>query len=77
MTLYELSLEYARTAAALRERIREVERLREQETDVGRGLLLEHRLRLLRSMWRETRALSVHLEHYYERGASRNANYLL
>lgn len=77
MTLYELSRQYADTAAALRERIRLVESLREQETDDSRRLLLDHRLRLLRSMWRDTRAVSLHLEHYYERGASRNANYLI
>lgn len=77
MTLYDMGLEYADTAAALRERIRQVEQLREQETDDSRILLLDHRLRLLRSMWRDTRAVAIHLEHYYEKGTSRNANYLL
>lgn len=77
MTLYELGLEYAAAASALRERVREVEALREAESDDSRRRLLDHRLRLLRSMWRDTKALSAHLEHYYERGASRNANYLL
>lgn len=76
-TLYELSQEYAQTAADLRERIRQVEELREREEDDGQCRLLDYRLRLLRSMWRDTRALAVHLEHYYERGVSRDENYIL
>lgn len=76
-TLYELSREYAQAAAALKERIRQVEDLQERETDEGQRRLLDYRLRLLRSMWRDTRALAVHLEHYYERGVSRNENYVI
>lgn len=77
MTLYELSGQYRAAAEALRERIRLVERERDEEKDDGLRLLLEHRLRLLRSMWRDTRAVAVHMEHYYERGVSRNEKYVI
>lgn len=77
MTLCELGREYTMAAEALRERIRQVEAMRALETDAGRVLLLDHRLRLLRSMWRDTRAVAAHLEHYYEKGISRNAHYIL
>lgn len=77
VTLCELGLEYAEAALALRERIRLLEEQRTREEDDGRRLLLDHRLRLLRSMWRDTRAVSIHLEHYYEKGVSRNANYVI
>ena len=76
-TLYELGQEYAQTAAVLKDRIRQVEDLREREADDSQCRLLDYRLRVLRAMWRETRALAVHLEHYYERGVSRDENYIL
>lgn len=76
-TLFELSQEYAQAAQALRERIQLLERQREQENGSGQDYLLDARLRLLRSMWRDTRAVCVHLEHYYERGVSRNAKYII
>lgn len=70
MTLYELSLEYARAAAALRERLRQVEALRAVE-EGEQALMLDARLRLLRSMWRDTRATAAYLEHYYQRGGKK------
>jgi hypothetical protein len=73
VTLYELGLEYGQTAEALKERICLLEGLRAEETDPREQLLLDGRLRLLRSMWRETRAMALYLEHYYERGVSGNA----
>jgi hypothetical protein len=72
-----LSLEYDQTAGMLKEHIRLLESLRAEETDAREQLLLDGRLRLLRSMWRDTKAVAVHLEHYYERGVSRNANYVI
>ncbi len=77
MTLYELSQQYRLTAEALRERIRLVEAERELETDEDARRLLDYRLRLLRSMWRDTRAVSLHTEHYYEKGVCRNENYVI
>ena len=77
VTLYDLSLEYDSAAQALRERICRLEEEQNREKDGERRLLLAHRLRLLRSMWRDTREVARHLEHYYEKGVSRNEKYLI
>ena len=77
VTLYELSQQYRLTAETLRERIRLVETERELETDEDARRLLDYRLRLLRSMWRDARAVSLHTEHYYEKGVCRNENYVI
>lgn len=69
MTLYELSLEYKQTAAMLRARIVELERACREETDGARRARLDRRLRPLRSMYRDTRAVARHLEGYYQRKA--------
>lgn len=71
MTLYELSLEYAQAAAALRARIVQLERAAGEEDDQGRRLQLERRARPLRSMYRDTRAVARYLERYYEKFAPR------
>ena len=76
-TLYDLSLEDAQTAQALHQRIRQLEEEQAREEDGERRLLLADRLRLLRSMWRDTREVARHLEHYYEKGVSRNEKYLI
>lgn len=70
MTLYELSLEYAQTAAALRRRIVELERAGREADDENRRLQLEGRARPLRSMYRDVRAVARHLEHYYDKQRS-------
>ena len=68
MTLRELGAQYALAAQALRERIRQVEALHDGQEDEAEKLRLKYRLRLLRSMYRDTRTVALHLEHYYERG---------
>jgi hypothetical protein len=77
VTLYELSLEYWQTAGALKERIRLLEGRRAEEVNPAEQLLLDDRLRLLRAMWRDTRAVAVYLEHYYEGSVPRNANHIV
>ena len=67
MTLYELSMEYEQTAAQLRGRIAELERVRRETADEQEAHLLDGRLRPLRSMYRETRAVARHLDGYYEK----------
>ncbi len=71
MTLYELSLEYEQTAAALRRRIVELEQERRQAENERLRQQLDRRLRPLRSMYRDTRAVARHLKGYYERVAPR------
>ncbi len=73
VTLYELSLEYERTAAALRRRIVELEHASREAASEERRLQLEGRIRPLRSMYRDVRAVARHLEHYYDKYAPRRA----
>lgn len=73
MTLYELSLEYAQTAADLRRRIVELEQEGRQSPDEERRHQLEGRVRPLRSMYRDVRAVARHLEHYYEKHTPRRS----
>ena len=67
MTLYELSIEYAQTAAMLRTRISELERAQKEADNEQRRIQLDRRLRPLRSMYRDTRAVARHLTSYYEK----------
>lgn len=73
MTLYELSLEYEQTAAMLRGRIAELERARRETGDEQGRLKLERRLRPLRAMYRDTRAVARHLNGYYQKFTPRRA----
>ena len=66
MTLHELALEYEQTAAALRGRIAELERERRGAGE-ARRLQLDGRIRPLRTMYRDVRAVARHLEHYYDK----------
>ena len=65
MTLYELSLEYEQTAAMLRGRISELERAMKDADDELSRARLDRRLRPLRSMYRDTRAVARYLGSYY------------
>ena len=67
MTLYELSLEYEQTAALLRARISELERAMKETDDELRRVQLDRRLRPLRSMYRDTRAVARYLNDYYRK----------
>ena len=71
MTLYELSLEYAQTAANLRRRIVELERAGRTTGSDQLRLQLEGRARPLRAMYRDVRAVARHLEHYYDKHTPR------
>ncbi len=67
MTIYELSLEYAQTSAALWRRIVELEQAAKTEEDEMVKHQLEGRARSLRSMYRDAREVARNLEHYYDR----------
>ena len=73
MTLYELSLEYEQTAASLRRRIVELERARKEADSEERRQQLDGRIRPLRSMYRDVRAVARHLERYYVKHAPRHS----
>ena len=70
MTIYELGLEYSRSAALLRERIAELKRAEKAADDQELRLEIAGRLRPLQAMYRETRAVARHLEHYYIHGSA-------
>ena len=76
MTLYELSLEYAQTAADLRRRIAELEHASKEADSDQLRLQLEGRVRPLRSMYRDVRAVARHLEHYYDKYTPRRSGAL-
>ena len=67
MTLYELALEYEQAAALLRGRISELERAMKEAGDDLRRTQLDRRLRPLRSMYRDTRAVARYLNDYYRK----------
>ena len=67
MTLYELSLEYEQAAALLRGRISELERALREAGDEPARARLDRRLRPLRSMYRDTRAVARYLNGYYRK----------
>ena len=67
MTLYELALEYEQTAALLRERISELERAQKEAGDELSRARLDRRLRPLRSMYRDVRAVARYLNGYYRK----------
>ena len=76
-TLAELGEEYL--AASVRLRLG-IERLEARLATLERAeerLALEHDLRLLRQMQRETREVGEVVRHYYERGYYRNRKYTL
>ena len=77
MTLYELSGQYRIQADLLGERIRLLKRQELEEEDETERLRLHDRVRILTSMWRDTRDVAVLTEFYYERSRSRNGKYIL
>ena len=75
MTLMELSKDYRAQAWILRLRIQTLEETRAALGDEGERFLLDDRIKMLESMWREARDLAVFTERYYDRGYRRNAKY--
>ncbi len=77
MTLIELSKEYRAQAQVLRVRITQLqEQCADIENDVER-LCMDDRIKMLETMWRETRDLAVFTERYYDWGYRRNAKYTI
>lgn len=77
MTLLEMSVEYRTQARVLRRRITDLELQWTRETDTTQRLVLEDRIRILETMWREARDLAVVTERYYDRGYWRNVKYAI
>ncbi|MEG2120318.1 MAG: hypothetical protein RRY53_08155, partial [Pseudoflavonifractor sp.] len=68
MTLSEMAREYRQSALVLRTRICVLRGRRNAAGDDGQRVLLEERIKLLETMWRETRDIAVLMERYYDRG---------
>lgn len=77
MTLLELSAEYRASADALRERALTLEHRLKEIWDPADRVMMEDRIKLLRTMWREARDLAVLCERYYDRGYRRNVKYTI
>ena len=77
MTLHELSMEYSAQSEALHACLLQ---LRQQEATApceSERIRIHDRVRILSSMWRDTRDIATLTEHYYERNRCRNAKYIL
>lgn len=75
MKLNELALSYRESAQWLAVRIRQLKGELDRAEDPLERNSLEGRIRILWSMYRETRDVAVVCERYYERGYCRNAKY--
>lgn len=76
MTLIELSKEYRLSAEALKGRISQLRAGYPLVPERERARM-DERIRVLNTMWRETRDLAVLCERYYERGYRRNGRYTI
>ena len=75
MKLNELALSYRESAQWLAVRIRQLKGELDRAEDPLERNSLEGRIRILWTMYRETRDVAVVCERYYERGYCRNAKY--
>lgn len=65
--IYQLAEEYLQSAELLRGRIHELEQAQRESTDGEEQARLDRRLRPLRAMYRDTRAVARTLERYAPR----------
>lgn len=77
MTLAELSLEYAASAALLRERLRCLRRELARELDTEAAWHLQRRIAELTPMLTQMNELAELTARYYERGYYRSEKYTL
>ncbi len=77
MTLTQLSALYRDSAAAIAQRIKQLQGQLLEEMDEEKQFHLRQRIRELQPMLRQTRELAELTEHYYERSHARNGKYIL
>ena len=75
MTLQELSKDYAHSAAALLERMRELRQQLKKTQDAEAVFWLKRRIAVLSQMRKEAVELAELTAHYYERSYWRNEKY--
>lgn len=77
MTLAQLSPLYQESAAAIAQRIKQLQAQLLEEMDEEAAFQLRQRIRELQPLLRQTRELAELTAHYYERSRSRNDKYTL
>ena len=77
MTLLEMSVDYADSAALIRTRIAELRAAERAETDPDAARRLRLRIETLRPQLRETRELAVLTARYYDRSYHKHEKYTL
>ncbi len=77
MTLTQLSLLYRDSAAAIAQRIKQLQGQLLEEMDEEEQFHLRQRIRELQPLLRQTRELADLTAHYYERSRARNGKYIL
>ena len=77
MTLLEMSVQYANSAALIRTRIRELRAEARQQEDPEDARLLLRRIDALTPLLRECRELAVLTARYYDRSYHKHERYTL
>ena len=77
MTLLEMSVSYADSAALIRTRIAELRVAERTAPDPETARLFRIRAESLRPLWREMRELAVLTARYYDRSYHKHENYTL
>ena len=77
MTLLEMSVHYADSAALIRTRMAELKAAERAETDPQAVRRLQLRIETLRPLLRETRELAVLTARYYDRSYHKHEKYTL
>ena len=77
MTLLEMSVLYAESAAAIRARVALLRAQAREEADPERARRLRQRVEELRPLLRETRELAVLTARYYDRSYHKHEQYTL
>ena len=77
MTLLEMSVQYADSAALIRARIRELRTQERQQPDPEAARRLRQRIDVLTPLLRECRELAVLTTRYYDRSYHKHERYTL
>lgn len=77
MTLLELSVHYAESAAAIRRRILELQAMEQAAEDPEEARRFRTRIEALQPLLREARDLALLTGRYYDRSYRRNETYTL
>ncbi|WP_298022634.1 hypothetical protein [uncultured Dysosmobacter sp.] len=77
MTLLEMSITYADSAAAIRTRITELRAEEKAQTDAEAVRQLRRRIEELAPLWREMRDLSTLTARYYDRSYHKHERYTI